>query len=119
MEERFDQVDAHFDQADARFEQVDSRAADLKQHVDKTAEDLKQHFDLTVEDMRTDVQRVADGVLMVNEKLDREAAGIRTDAARICGHASRSCDSHTARNAPPSDDKLQQHPRDRRRQKVR
>jgi hypothetical protein len=40
---------------------------------------LKRHFDLTIEDMRTDVQRVADGVLMVNEKLDREAADIRAE----------------------------------------
>jgi archaellum component FlaC len=79
VDARFEQVDARFEQVDARFEQVDARAADLKQHIDKTADDMKQHFDLTVEDMRTDVQRVADGVLMVNEKLDREAADIRAE----------------------------------------
>jgi archaellum component FlaC len=79
IDTRFEQIDTRLEQIDTRFEQVDARAADLKQHIDKTAKDLKQHFDLTVEDMRTDVQRVADGVLMVNEKLDREAADIRAE----------------------------------------
>jgi chromosome segregation ATPase len=93
MDERFDQVDARFKQIDARFEQVDARGAEtnarldqveartaeLKQHIDKTAAQMKLDFHLVVEDMRTDIQRVADGVLMVKEKLDREAADIRAE----------------------------------------
>jgi chromosome segregation ATPase len=78
-QQRFDEVDARFAETNARFDHVDARAAELKQHIDKTAAQVKLHFDLTVEDMRTDVQRVADGVLMVNEKLDREAADIRAE----------------------------------------
>jgi methyl-accepting chemotaxis protein len=76
---RFDQVDARFEKVDARFDQVDARAAELKQHIDKTAAQMKLHFDLTVEHMRSNIQQVADGVLMVNEKFDREAADIRTE----------------------------------------
>jgi hypothetical protein len=40
---------------------------------------MKQDFGLAVEAMRTDVQRVAESVLMVNAKLDREAADIRAE----------------------------------------
>ncbi|MEA2325724.1 MAG: hypothetical protein QOE68_683 [Thermoanaerobaculia bacterium] len=93
MDERFDQVDARFEQIDTRleqidvrlekvderFEQVDARAAGLKQHIDQIAVQMKMDFGLAVEAMRTDVQRVADGVLMVNAKLDREAADIRAE----------------------------------------
>ncbi|HEX3576971.1 MAG TPA: hypothetical protein VHY33_00290 [Thermoanaerobaculia bacterium] len=76
---RFDRVDARFEQVDARFEQVDARAADLKKHVDETAKQLKHDFHIIAEEMRTDVQRVAEGVLMLNEKLDRETADIRAE----------------------------------------
>jgi uncharacterized coiled-coil protein SlyX len=93
MDERFDQVDARFAETNARFDQVDSRAAEtnarldhfeartveLKQHIDKTAAQMKLDFGTAVEAMRTDVQRVADGVLMVSAKLDREAADIRDE----------------------------------------
>jgi septal ring factor EnvC (AmiA/AmiB activator) len=76
---RFDQVEARFAQTDARFDQVEARTAELKQHIDKTAAQMKLDFGTTAEAMRTDVQRVADGVLMVNAKLDREAADIRAE----------------------------------------
>jgi chromosome segregation ATPase len=100
VDARFDQVDARFDQVDARFEKVDARlekvdarfeevderfgeadarAAGLKQHIDNIAVQMKMDFGIAVEAMRTDVQRVADGVLMVNEKLDRETADIRAE----------------------------------------
>jgi methyl-accepting chemotaxis protein len=90
---RFDQIDARFAQTDARFDQVDARAAEtnarldqveartaeLRQHIDEIAAQMKLDFGTAVEAMRTDVQRVADGVLMVNAKLDREAADIRAE----------------------------------------
>ncbi|HEV7574364.1 MAG TPA: hypothetical protein VGQ21_22930 [Thermoanaerobaculia bacterium] len=93
METRFDQVDSRFEKidvrleqidvrlekVDARFGEVDARAAGLKQHIDQIAVQMKMDFGLAVEAMRTDVQRVADGVLMVNAKLDREAADIRAE----------------------------------------
>jgi hypothetical protein len=40
---------------------------------------MKLGFDSTAEAMRTDVQRVAEGVLMLNEKLERETADIRAE----------------------------------------
>jgi archaellum component FlaC len=79
METRFDQVDARFEQVDARFDQVDERAAGLRQHIDKIAEQMKLEFGIAVEDMRTQVQLVAESVLMVDAKLDREAADIRAE----------------------------------------
>jgi tetrahydromethanopterin S-methyltransferase subunit G len=97
MDARFDQVDARFEQVDARFDQVerrvdanaadtqqrfdrvDARAEELKRHIDATAAQMKMDFGTAVEDMRTDVQRIAESVLMVNAKLDREAADIRAE----------------------------------------
>jgi tetrahydromethanopterin S-methyltransferase subunit G len=79
MDERFDQVDARAAETNARVEKVEARTAELKQHIDNIAAEMKQDFGVAVEDMRTDVQRVAESVLMVNAKLDREAADIRAE----------------------------------------
>ena len=76
---RLEKVQALTADTNARVENVEARTAELKQHIDNIVAEMKQDFGLAVEDMRTDVQRVADGVLMVNEKLDREAADIRAE----------------------------------------
>jgi hypothetical protein len=72
-------VDANAADTRLRFDGVDARAEDLKRHIDATAAQMKMDFGTAVEDMRTDVQRVAESVLMVNAKLDREAADIRAE----------------------------------------
>jgi len=59
--ERFGEMEKRFDQVDARFEH------------------MKLHVDIAVEDMRKDIRGVAEGVLTVDEKLDREAADIRAE----------------------------------------
>ena len=79
VDARLDKVDARFDQVDARFDQVDANATGLRQHFDETVAQMKIHFGAAVEAMRTDVQRVAEGVLMLDAKLDREAADIRAE----------------------------------------
>jgi archaellum component FlaC len=79
VDARFEQVDAHFEQVEGRFEQVDARADDLKTHIDETAKQIKQDFHIVAESMRADVQQVAEGVVMLNAKLDREAADIRRE----------------------------------------
>jgi hypothetical protein len=54
-------------------------AAETHRHIDETAGKMKLHFDIAVEDIRNDVRRVAEGVLTVDQKLDREAADIRAE----------------------------------------
>jgi chromosome segregation ATPase len=79
VDARFAQVDARFAQVDARFEQVDARANDLKKHSDETVKQIRQDFHIVAEGMRADVQQVAESVLALNAKLDREAADIRAE----------------------------------------
>jgi archaellum component FlaC len=57
----------------------ETRTAELKQYMDETARDLRLHFDIKTEEMKHQVQLVAESVLMVNDKLDREAADIRAE----------------------------------------
>ena len=76
---QFAAIAQRFDQIDARFEQVDTRAAGLKQHIDETARRIEVHVDIAIEDLRKDIRGVAEGVLTVDEKLDREAADIRAE----------------------------------------
>ena len=59
--EQFAAIAQRFDQVDARFEH------------------MKLHVDIAVEDMRKDIRGVAEGVMTVNEKLDRETADIRAE----------------------------------------
>jgi uncharacterized protein YoxC len=76
---RLEKVEALTADTNARVEKVEARTAELKQHIDNIAGQIKQDFGTTAEGMRTDVQRVAESVLMVNEKLDREATDIRAE----------------------------------------
>jgi chromosome segregation ATPase len=126
VDTRLGQVDARLENVDMRFDQVDARADGLKQHIDQIAVQMKMDFGLAVEAMRTDVQRVADGVLMVNAKLDREAADIRaemrqgfadTQAILRFSH-SQLADRVTALERAAKCE-LQQHPGDRCREEVR
>ena len=76
---RVEKVEARTADTNARLEKVEARTSDLKDHIDNIVAQIKQDFGTTAEDMRTDVQRVAESVLMVNAKLDREAADIRAE----------------------------------------
>ena len=56
---------------------VDASAAETRQLFEKTAKELRLHFDVTAEEMKHEVQLVAERVIMVDERLTREAADIR------------------------------------------
>jgi hypothetical protein len=58
---------------------LEESAAETHRRIHDTAKQMKLHFDITVEDMRKDIRRVAEGVLTVDEKLDRETADIRAE----------------------------------------
>lgn len=56
---------------------IDASAAETQRHFDETAErlakDMRTHFDVVAEGMDHKIGLIAESVLMVNEKLDRES----------------------------------------------
>ena len=61
---RFEKIDDRFEKIDCQFEKVDSRFTEFK-------EDIIHQFHIISEDMISKVQLVAEGVVNLNEKLDR------------------------------------------------
>jgi chromosome segregation ATPase len=51
----------------------------LHTHVGETAMEIRRHFDVTAEALRHDLQTVAEGVAMNNEKIDRLGTEIRAE----------------------------------------
>jgi hypothetical protein len=74
---RFDELLAvlgeRFAQIDARFARIEDRLA----HHDNRFDELGRHFDVVAESLADRIQVVAEGVVMVDEKLSRFAAETR------------------------------------------
>jgi hypothetical protein len=70
---KFDEVDARFGQVDARFGQVDARLAEMatKDEVRAQQAETRRHFDVMVESLLDQVGTVAEGVVNLDEKLER------------------------------------------------
>jgi hypothetical protein len=64
---------------DANAEETRIRFAETQRLVVETAKELRHYFDVSVEQMRDEIKLVAEGVLNVDQKLDREAADIRSE----------------------------------------
>lgn len=70
VDQRFERIDQRFDEADQRFERIDHRfdKADLR------FGSIDEQFRAThvlIEDLHSKVQTVAEGVVSMNDKLDR------------------------------------------------
>ena len=72
------------------YERVESMDAELKAYLDALRQDLMAHTDLRInethvliEDLRHDLQGVAEGVLTVNQKLDRYMADTEQRLTRL------------------------------------
>ena len=71
MDERFDRMDERFDRMDERFDRMDERFDRLEGRVDKLEESVTS-LQLAVEnEIRPNIQILAEGHMMLNEKLDR------------------------------------------------
>lgn len=60
-------------------EHVDATAAETRRHVDTTAIETRRLFDVAMTGLKHDILLVVDGVVNLNEKVDRETADIRTE----------------------------------------
>jgi chaperonin cofactor prefoldin len=72
---------------DRRFDAVDRRFAEMDRHLDELRAELRaemrvgdaetrRHFDVVAEDLKSRIQLVAEGVLLVDEKLERFRAEV-------------------------------------------
>ena len=71
IDERFDKVDERFDRLEGRMENLEGRMENLEGRVDKLEESVT-NLQLVVEnEIRPSIQILAEGHMMLNEKLDR------------------------------------------------
>ena len=64
IDDQFAEVNSRFDKIDDRFKQVDARFTEFR-------EDIVHQFHLISEDLTSKIQQVAEGVINLNEKIDR------------------------------------------------
>jgi len=65
------EMDARFAHVDARFEQVDARFDRLEQRMVTEHETTRRYMDIVAEQFREYVKRLADGIGLNTERLDR------------------------------------------------
>lgn len=71
IDERFDKVDERFDRLEGRMEKLEGRVEKLEGRMDGVEGGLR-HLQLVVEnEIRPQIQILAEGHMMLNEKLDR------------------------------------------------
>ncbi|HEX9982662.1 MAG TPA: hypothetical protein VGF69_05335 [Thermoanaerobaculia bacterium] len=58
---------------------IDGVETSLREHVDVSVAEARRHAEILYESLRHEVQLVAEKIVMVDEKLDREAADIRAE----------------------------------------
>lgn len=74
MDQRFVAIDQRFEAMDRRFEAVDRRFDAMEGHQDATdarVEDSRRHLGILIEDLDRKIQTVAEGVINVDQKIDR------------------------------------------------
>ena len=75
IDKRFDGIDERLDRMDERFDRMDERFDRLEGRVEKLEESVTE-LQLVVEnEIRSNIQILAEGHMMLNEKLDRVLEG--------------------------------------------
>ena len=87
---RFTTVDAKLAEHDARFTTVDAKLAEhdallagLDATITETAAETRRHFDVIAEALMGQIQQVAEGVLNVDQKLDRFRAEVASEFRQV------------------------------------
>ena len=69
-------LDRRFDAVDCRFAEMDRRLDELRAEMRVGDAETRRHFDVVAEDLKSRIQLVAEGVLLVDEKLERFRAEV-------------------------------------------
>lgn len=72
LERRFDAIDSKFGAIDARFDAVDEKFG----AIDDQFLEMRRSFGVVAEGLERQIQQVAEGVVVLNEKLDRETGAL-------------------------------------------
>jgi phage host-nuclease inhibitor protein Gam len=71
---------AYLDQALGTFrDDVSREFGTLRQEVRDTAAETRRHFDVVAEHLRHDIRGIAEGVIVLSERVDRLGTGLRTE----------------------------------------
>ena len=70
MDQQFERVDQRFERIDQRFERMDQRFERMDQRFDELKTDVR-HAHVRIENLDTTIRQVAEGVVNVEQKLDR------------------------------------------------
>jgi archaellum component FlaC len=74
-QERFAAVNQRFDESERRFEHVDRQIVEVKDSV--------RHTNVVLEDLRSKVEIVAEGVMAVQERQDRDREELRGEIREV------------------------------------
>lgn len=78
--QRFDAVDAKFDVVDTRMRDVEMR---LRSRIDAAEAEIRRHFGVLADDLRSQVQVVAEGVVGLDEKMERFRGEVQENFAGV------------------------------------
>ena len=75
LDKRFDRVDERFDRLEGRMENLEGRMERIEGRVDKLEESVTNLQVVIENEIRPNIQILAEGHMMLNEKLDRVLEG--------------------------------------------
>ena len=82
LDERFAYLDQRFDTMDQRFDAIDQRFDTMERRQDTTdarLEDTRRHLGILIENLDGKIQLVAEGVINVDQKIDRVRDELKAD----------------------------------------
>ena len=79
MDERFTGMDERFDQINEKFVKIDERFTGMDEKFTGMFAENKRYFGIIAEELGHQIQQVAEGIMNVDEKLDREVTALRHD----------------------------------------
>lgn len=86
LDQQFEAVDRRFDAMDRRFGVIDQRfdAMDRRQDTtDARLEDVRRHLGVLIENLDGKIQLVAEGVIAVDQKIDRVHAELKAEIGEV------------------------------------
>lgn len=75
IDQRFEAVDRRFDAMDRRFDRIEHR----QDAADARLEDTRRHLGVLIENLDGKIQLVAEGVIAVDQKIDRVHAELKAE----------------------------------------
>ncbi|MBM4307294.1 MAG: hypothetical protein FJ115_03760 [Deltaproteobacteria bacterium] len=71
LDKKFTEVDNNFSRIDGKIDNLDKKIAQVDEKVDQKTEEVLHQFHIIAEDLGTKIKLVAEGVVNLNEKMDR------------------------------------------------